>query len=201
MDLCTKSSFVRWQTQRGYQRDMFDVPSSLRVFLIHHRSRHMSVQATAPSVLLPELLGFSPQFVLDQIINIANNAVQQSVDAIEGFLRRWADKRVEKLGGDWDSTQEIEQGLVAFQTLLESHVDIALDFFEVWCMRNIFVVPADLPIVVPHQRGLNLEQPPEKEQELLAEIEDLRRQIEVVSGKLAFYDVQTHDGDLATETE
>jgi kinetochore protein Mis12/MTW1 len=152
----------------------------------HNFDRTMSVQATAPAILLPELLGFSPQFVLDQIINIANNAVQQSVDAIEAFLRRWADDRAVKLDGDWDSTQEIEQGLVAFQTLLESHVDIALDFFEVWCMRNIFVVPADLPIVVPHQRGLNLDQPPEKEQELLAEIEDLRRRIAVVSSYVLF---------------
>jgi kinetochore protein Mis12/MTW1 len=141
----------------------------------------MSVRATAPPVLLPELLGFSPQFVLDQIINIANNTVQQSVDAVEAFLRRWADNRVEEKGGEWDSTQEIEQGLVAFQTLLESHVDIALDFFEVWCMRNIFVIPADLPIVVPHQQGLNLNQPLEKEQELFAEIEDLRRKIAIAS--------------------
>lgn len=141
----------------------------------------MSVRATAPPVLLPEVLGFSPQFVLDSIINIANQSVEQSVEAIEKFLRRWADNRVEEKGGDWDGTHEVEQGLVAFQTLLESHVDIALDFFEVWCMRNIFVIPADLPIVVPHQRGLVLEHPPEQEQELLVEIEDLRRRIAVAS--------------------
>ncbi|TFK94976.1 Mis12-domain-containing protein [Polyporus arcularius HHB13444] len=131
---------------------------------------------TVPSVLLPELLGFIPQFLLDDIINIANDEARQSVDAMEQFLQRWADARAEK-DAEWDPTQEIEQGLVAFQTLLESHVDVAFDFFEAWSMRNIFAIPADLPVVAPHQAGLDLEQPPEKEAELLAEIDELRRKV------------------------
>ncbi|KAI0824932.1 Mis12-domain-containing protein [Trametes gibbosa] len=131
---------------------------------------------TVPSVLLPELLGFIPQFLLDDIINIANDEAKQIVDAMEQFLQRWADARAEK-AQEWDPTQEIEQGLVSFQTLLESHVDVAFDFFEAWSMRNIFAIPADLPIVAPHQAGLDLEQPPEKEQELLAEIDELRRKL------------------------
>ena len=144
----------------------------------------MSVIAAAPPVLLPELLGISPHFVLDTIVNISNNAVEHCVDAMEGFLTGWGEKRADRLkgsgGDDWDSGQEIEQGIVAFQTLLESHMDIALDFFEVWCMRNIFTIPAELPVVVPHQAGLMLDQPASKEQELLAEIDDLRRRIRVV---------------------
>jgi len=144
----------------------------------------MSVIAAAPPVLLPELLGVSPHFVLDTIVNISNNSVEHCVDAMEGFLTGWVEKRADRLkgsgGGDWDSKQEIEQGIVAFQTLLESHMDIALDFFEVWCMRNIFAIPAELPVVVPHQAGLILDQPASKEQELLAEIDDLRRRIQVV---------------------
>ena len=45
-----------------------------------------------------------------------------------------------------------EVGLVAFQTLLEHHTDIAFDFFEAWCLRNlnIFMIPSDLPFVL-HQ--------------------------------------------------
>ena len=143
----------------------------------------MSVITAAPPVLLPELLGVSPHFVLDTIVNISNNSVEHCVDAMEGFLTGWAEKRADKLkesGGDWDSKQEIEQGIVSFQTLLESHMDIALDFFEVWCMRNIFTIPAELPVVVPHQAGLVLDQPASREQELLAEIDDLRRRIQVV---------------------
>jgi kinetochore protein Mis12/MTW1 len=143
----------------------------------------MSVITAAPPVLLPELLGVSPHLVLDTIVNISNNSVEHCVDAMEGFLTGWAEKRAEKLkgsGGDWDSKQEIEQGIVSFQTLLESHMDIAVDFFEVWCMRNIFTIRAELPVVVPHQAGLILDQPASKEQELLAEIDDLRRRIQVV---------------------
>ena len=144
----------------------------------------MSVIAAAPPVLLPELLGASPHFVLDTIVNISNNSVEHCVDAMEGFLTGWAEKRADRLkgsgGDDWDSKQEVEQGIVAFQTLLESHMDIALDFFEVWCMRNIFTIPAELPVVVPHQAGLILDQPASKEQELLVEIDDLRRRIQVV---------------------
>ncbi|KAI0327644.1 Mis12-domain-containing protein [Cubamyces sp. BRFM 1775] len=131
---------------------------------------------TVPSVLLPELLGFIPQFLLDDIINVANDEAKQSVDAMEQFLQRWADARAEKTA-EWDPTQEIEQGLVSFQTLLESHVDVAFDFFEAWSMRNIFAIPADLPIVAPHQAGLNLEESPEKEAEILAEIDELRRKV------------------------
>ena len=52
---------------------------------------------------------------------------------------------------------EVEQGLVAFQTLLEHHTDIAFDFFEAWCLRNIFMIPSsDLPIVLSPSRGIGL---------------------------------------------
>lgn len=134
----------------------------------------------APSVILPEILGFVPQFLLDDIVDTANDAVRQAVDAMEVFLRRWAAEREDKVDKDWDSTQEVEQGLVAFQTLLNSHVDIAFDVFEAWSLRNIFVVPPDLPVVVPHQEGLNLEHTADEETELVNEIRDLRRKIQAV---------------------
>ncbi|KAH9830097.1 Mis12 protein-domain-containing protein [Rhodofomes roseus] len=132
---------------------------------------------TVPSVLLPELIGFVPQFLLDDVINSANEATQQAVDAMEAFLERRDAARDD--ADAWKSAEELEKGLNAFQTLLESHVDIAFDFFEAWSLRNIFAIPADLPIVAPHQKGLNLEEPEEKETELLQEIKDLRRQIQV----------------------
>jgi kinetochore protein Mis12/MTW1 len=77
---------------------------------------------------------------------------------------------------------EIEQGLVVFQTLLEHHTDIAFDFFEVWCLRNIFMIPlaSDLPIVLPHQEGLDFTITVEKEQELVDEVEQLRKYLDEV---------------------
>jgi kinetochore protein Mis12/MTW1 len=132
------------------------------------------------TVLVPELLSFSPHFLLDDTINIANDGVSRAVDAMEDFLNRWAETRLEHEPG-WDADKELEQGLVSFQTLLEFHTDIAFDFFEAWSLRNIFALPPDLPLVAPHHAGLDFDQPPEREAELLKEIDDLRRQIENVS--------------------
>jgi len=139
------------------------------------------------TVLIPEILSFSPHFLLDDTINIANDGVGRAVDAMEDFLNRWAETRLER-EPEWADAadKELERGLVSFQTLLEFHTDIAFDFFEAWSLRNIFAVtPPDLPLVVPHQTGLDLDldldldqRSPEKEAELLAEIDELRRKIE-----------------------
>lgn len=132
-----------------------------------------SAPQRVPPVLLPEALGFSPQLLLDDIINIANNAVQDGVNGMEGFLEKWARE-------EGDSTHEVEHGLVAFQTLLEYHTDLAFDMFEAWSLRNIFAIPPDLPLVLPHQEGLDLTHTPEREKELMDEIADLRRKIDNV---------------------
>jgi len=136
-----------------------------------------------PHHLLPEILGFSPQLLLDDIINIANNAVQDGVNGMEEFLQKWADERTKREGSGWDSTREVEQGLVAFQTLLEYHTDIAFDFFEAWSLRNIFAISSsveegELPVVVPHQKGLDLTCTAERERALMEECEELRRKID-----------------------
>ena len=78
---------------------------------------------------------------------------------MEEFLQKWADLKARqntiRLGSD-AIMHEVEQGLVAFQTLLERPTDIAFDFFEAWCLRNILMIPSDLPIVLPHQEGLDV---------------------------------------------
>lgn len=132
------------------------------------------------TTLVPEILGFSPQMLLDDIISAAADANLQCIQAMEPFMKRWADTRVAKEDEDWDGVEAVEQGLVAFSTLLESYTDIAFDFFEVWSLRNIFAVPPDLQLVVPHHKGLDLTTKPEEEMELMTEIEELRRKIENV---------------------
>ncbi|KAF9527645.1 Mis12 protein-domain-containing protein [Crepidotus variabilis] len=140
---------------------------------------------SASALLLCEALGFSPQLLLDDIINISNNAVLDGVNGMEEFLQNWADERRARDNADTSTsdvdatTHEVEQGLVAFQTLLEYHTDIAFDFFEAWCLRNIFMIPPDLPIVLPHQEGLDLSEGIlEKEQELTEEVEMLRKRLD-----------------------
>lgn len=102
---------------------------------------------------------------------------------MEEFLQKWADERLARTSsslGKEATIHEVEQGLVAFQTLLEYHTDIAFDFFEAWCLRNIFMIPQDLPIVLPHQEGLDLTLTVEKEQELMDEVDQLRRRLDDV---------------------
>ncbi|KAJ3736859.1 Mis12-domain-containing protein [Lentinula guzmanii] len=130
-----------------------------------------------PPLLLPEALGFSPQLLLDDIINAVNNTIVEGVNAMEDFLRQWADRRAEE-ERDWDSTEELEQGLVSFETLLEHHTDVALDFFEAWALKNIFSIPSDLPVVLPHQKSLDLRAKPERETDLVEEISELRAKLD-----------------------
>lgn len=144
----------------------------------------LPVTASLP-LLLPEALGFSPQLLLDDIINVANNAVQDGVNGMEEFLQNWTDKRSAiSPSVEVESIQEVEQGLVAFQTLLEYHTDIAFDFFEAWSLRNIFAVPPDVGVVLPHHEGLDLSidraQAEQREKELADEIEELRNKIDNV---------------------
>ncbi|KIY50897.1 Mis12-domain-containing protein, partial [Fistulina hepatica ATCC 64428] len=134
-----------------------------------------------PPMLLPEALGFVPQLLLDDITNIATIAVDDGIQAVEGFLQNWSDSRQSDGANDenWESIQEeTENGLVAFTTLLEFHLDNSFDFFGAWCLRNIFAIPPDLPYVLPHHAGLDLTMTPQREQELMDEIESLRSKIE-----------------------
>ncbi|KAJ7654736.1 Mis12 protein-domain-containing protein [Mycena rosella] len=131
----------------------------------------------APPQLLTEALGFSPQLLLDDIINIANHAVQDGVNGTEDFLGQRLEAQAGQPGEE-EGTHEVEQGLVAFQTLLEFHTDLAFDFFEAWSLRNIFAVPADLPVVLPHHENLDLTHTPEREQALQEEVAELQSQLE-----------------------
>ncbi len=80
-----------------------------------------STSKPTPTVLIPEILSFSPHFLLDDTINIANDGVGRAVDAMEDFLNRWAETRLEREPGWADAAdKELEQGLVSFQPSLSS---------------------------------------------------------------------------------
>jgi kinetochore protein Mis12/MTW1 len=135
---------------------------------------------SVPPIILPELLGFSPHLLLDDIIDIANDAIRLTVDAMEEFILRWADERAASAPGDWDGKTDCEMGVISLQTLLESHADLAFDALEAWSLRNIFTFAPELPIVAPHHEGLNLREPDGSELATMREIEELRRKIQIV---------------------
>jgi len=139
-----------------------------------------------PPIILPEVLGFSPHLLLDDIVDIANDAIRLTVDAMEGFIIRWAQERADTAPEGWDGKAESEMGIISLQTLLESHTDIAFDALEAWSLRNIFALDPELPIVLPHHRSLNLHEPDAADAALMHRIEDLRIQLTNVRPLLYF---------------
>ncbi|KAG8777544.1 hypothetical protein FRC20_004132 [Serendipita sp. 405] len=132
------------------------------------------------TLLVTELLGYHPQLLLDELMASMNETMYDGTARVEEFLNNWIEER-EEAGEDVEPLRkEVEYGMLALQTLLESYGDLAFDLFEAWSHRNIFTVSPDLPIVAPHHRGLDLEVPAGRERELNIEVETLRRKVENV---------------------
>ena len=64
--------------------------------------------SSSSSILLPEVLGFSPQLLLDDIISEANQSIYFCTDALEKILDEWMKQRKEA-GSSWDGTKEVEE--------------------------------------------------------------------------------------------
>ncbi|KAG9078379.1 hypothetical protein FRC06_008398 [Ceratobasidium sp. 370] len=127
--------------------------------------------------MLTELLGFVPQLLLDDIADAATDTVNNAIEGLEDYLRKWLASREQQPPND-DLEAEIENGLLEFHTLLCGHRDMSIDMLETWSMRNVFHVPPELKIVMPHQRGLDLTTPPGRDVKAQVELDVLRRKIE-----------------------
>ena len=66
-------------------------------------------QTALNTTLVPELLGFSPQMLLDDIIDAVADANTLYMQAMELFMQRWANKQTPKLGENWDGQEAVEQ--------------------------------------------------------------------------------------------
>ncbi|KAG8717035.1 hypothetical protein FRC09_014843 [Ceratobasidium sp. 395] len=127
--------------------------------------------------MLTELLGFVPQLLLDDIADAATDTVNNAIEGLEDYLRKWLASRDQQPPSD-DLEAEIENGLLEFHTLLCGHRDMSIDMLETWSMRNVFYVPPELKIVMPHQRGLDLSVPAGRDVKAQVELDVLRRKIE-----------------------
>ena len=96
------------------------------------------------------------QSLIDDIINSVNNFVLQVLGSLEtgllttppeelGFkpARRAGEDGAEEIEFP-EAKQEIEEGLHKLETLLYSTVDKNFDKFEIYVLRNILSVPAEL---------------------------------------------------------
>ena len=104
-------------------------------------------------------LMISSQSLIDDIINSVNELVYQGISSLEnglfstppeklGFSPAAHDSASGSTSNDGpeypEAKQEIEEGLHKLETLLESTVDKNFDRFEIYVLRNILSVPADL---------------------------------------------------------
>jgi hypothetical protein len=67
-----------------------------------------------------------------------------------------------------------------FETLLEAAVDKNFDRFELYALKNLFGVPEDVDIVLPHYEALDFGIGVEREEALDKELELLRQQVIMV---------------------
>lgn len=83
---------------------------------------------------LTEHFGFAPIAVIDDVINAVNEIMYKCTEAVEEYLLE------QRMG----SSEEIEVGIAKLETLLENSVDNNFDKLELYCLRNILVVPREL---------------------------------------------------------
>jgi kinetochore protein Mis12/MTW1 len=93
------------------------------------------------------------QSLIDDIINSVNNFIYQGVGSLETGLLSTPPERLgfKARSTEADGTsefpeakQEIEEGLQKLETLLSATLDKNFDKFEIYVLRNILSVPADL---------------------------------------------------------
>ncbi|RMD41029.1 hypothetical protein DV735_g4097, partial [Chaetothyriales sp. CBS 134920] len=137
------------------------------------------------TALLTEHLQYTPLSLIDDIINSVNNFIYQGVGSLEAGLvstppERLGFKPVIGANGEQDfsaAQQEIEEGLHQLETLLNATVDRNFDKFEIYVLRNILAVPADLApwVQLSHYHGL--EYPPPKQAATAEQVQLLRRKL------------------------
>ncbi|EXJ61762.1 hypothetical protein A1O7_02192 [Cladophialophora yegresii CBS 114405] len=132
----------------------------------------MADSSQAATWLLTEHLQYTPLSLIDDIINSVNNFVLQVLGSLEtgllttppeelGFqaVKKRREDGVEEVEFP-DAKQEIEEGLHKLETLLYSTVDKNFDKFEIYVLRNIMSVPAELVNWVRLSHYENLSYPP-----------------------------------------
>ncbi|KAF9345660.1 hypothetical protein BGX26_002897 [Mortierella sp. AD094] len=129
--------------------------------------------------LLTEHFGFSPLSFVDDVINSVNNMIYQASMALQEYVEVQMDDMAARdaLPENTDVKAECGKCMHKFETLLESSVDKNFDRFELYALKNLFGVPEDVDIVLPHYEALDFDIGVEKEQNLDEQIEILRRKV------------------------
>ncbi|KAF9436466.1 hypothetical protein BGZ76_003897 [Entomortierella beljakovae] len=129
--------------------------------------------------LLTEHFGFSPLSFVDDVINSVNNMIYQASMALQEYIEAQMDEMIaqHELPDSHDVKIESAKSMHQFETLLESSVDKNFDRFELYALKNLFGVPEDVDIVLPHYESLDFNIKVEREQNLDSQLEVLRRKV------------------------
>ncbi|KAG7701624.1 hypothetical protein KL933_000685 [Ogataea haglerorum] len=164
------------------------------------------------SQLLTEHLGFQPISVIDDIINMINEIMYRCTEQLElALIQKKFDKeeegrqqqeRILQSHNDDDdvivneeeireqtttgfsyTVEDIQKGTATLESLMEHVINKNFDKFEVYAMRNILNIPADLVaggfVRLKHHRGMEIrDNISEEAQRLDSEYERLVRELE-----------------------
>ncbi|KAJ3278549.1 hypothetical protein HDU76_009847 [Blyttiomyces sp. JEL0837] len=104
--------------------------------------KHREKQDMLARELLVDHFGFEPVEFIDDVINSVNSLMYQTLSALEEFVE------------DQIGEEEASAGMVAVETLLENAIDKNLDIFEVFALKNVFKIPNDISLRLPHYEGI-----------------------------------------------
>ncbi|WWC64397.1 uncharacterized protein I303_107007 [Kwoniella dejecticola CBS 10117] len=128
-----------------------DVPQTLTPGYVYQAKKQVKgLDEDERARLIHELVGFHPRALCHDIAEAARSQVYIIVEAIEAWARGAG-------GNNPKYETELNLGLVALETLLESHVDKAFDRFTAWTLRNAFEFSPELEVVLPWQKGLDFQ--------------------------------------------
>ncbi|CAG8434701.1 7787_t:CDS:2 [Diversispora eburnea] len=116
--------------------------------------------------LVIEHFEFAPISIIDEVIDSVNELLYQALIGLENFIYKYL-----------NSDEEIEQGMHQVETLLENLIDHNFDLFELYTLRNIFAVPDNLEIILPHHEGLDFTLDQSKEDQIDEELELMRKKV------------------------
>ncbi|OCF32175.1 hypothetical protein I316_06089 [Kwoniella heveanensis BCC8398] len=181
-----------------------EVPETLTPgYSFQPRDKGAGLSEEERAKLIHELVGFDPRSLCKDITESARSEVYSTLDAIEAWAKQICGNNPKMemelataslgnlISATYQSVLSSELllvifffGLVALETLLESHVDKAFDKFTAWVLRNAFEFSPELDPVLPWQKGLDFARGeyvaalPNGQQALDDSLESVRTQVE-----------------------
>ena len=130
--------------------------------------------------------GYTPLALVDDYVNHFNEPVGGIMDAIEDFFVAILAEQGLDIDSDGKFQNEVRGGIHRLQTLLEHLIDKNVDKLEIYLLRNILTIPAELGCTptafLPHYRALDVADGDEESTHVgMAALEEKRDELAKVS--------------------